>query len=226
MTERVSAHEMMNSPQNATYIDVIKKFKDLQTQYYTERGCIITTMDDEFAKDFIDKHPNLVWDETYNKYAEADVLTAKVNIIIFGKPFVVYLHRPIKQIHRWEYEYFFGFGGHNKGFSYSRIVATFAQTYDKTVDIEYLLMTGTLADADGDGDACACIIDEKYIKNVLKLLVVGGYVKGWNAFTDFEKWFKERGFTLELKTDTSSTTTSFIFEEYELVETPVKDPES
>jgi hypothetical protein len=226
MTECVSAHETPNSPQNTTYTDVIKKFKDLQRQYYTERGCIITTMDDEFAKDFIDKHPNLVWDETYNKYAEALVLTAKVNIIIFGKPFAVYLHRPIKQIHRWEYEYFFGFGGHNKGFSHNRIVTTFQNSYDKTVDIEYLLMTGTLADADGDGDACACVIDEKYIKNVLKLLVVGGYVKGWNAFTDFEKWFKERGFNLEFNTDTSSTTTSFIFEDYELVETPVKDPES
>jgi len=68
-SESVSAHEMMNSSQNTTYIDVIKKFKDLQTQYYTERGCIITTMDDEFAKDFIDKHPNLVWSEKYNKYA-------------------------------------------------------------------------------------------------------------------------------------------------------------
>jgi hypothetical protein len=223
MTECVSAHETTNSLQNTTYTDVIKKFKDLQRQYYTESGCVITTMSDEFAKDFIDKHPNLVWDEKYNKYAEADVLTAKVNIIIFGKPFVVYLHRPIKQIHRFEYEYFFGFGGHNKGFSHDRIVTTFQNSYDKSADLEYLLMTGTLTGS--DGTEC-CVIDEKYIKNVLKLLVVGGYVKGWNAFTDFEKWFKERGFTLEFNTDTSSTTTSFIFEDYELVEMPVKQSES
>ena len=61
MTECLSAHETMNSLQNTTYTDVIKKFKDLQTQYYTDRGCVISTMNDEFAKDFIDKHPNLVW---------------------------------------------------------------------------------------------------------------------------------------------------------------------
>ena len=222
-SESVSAHEMMNSSQNTTYTDVIKKFKDLQTRYYTESGCVITTMNDEFAKDFIDKHPNLVWSEKYNKYAEAVVFTAKVNIIIFVKPLAVYLHRPIKQIHRWEYEYFFGFGGHNKGFSHNRIVTTFQNSYDKGVDIEYLLMTGTLT---GDDSNNSCIIDEKYIKNVLKLLVVGGYVKGWDAFTDFEKWFKERGFTLEVNTDTSSRTTSFIFEDYELVEMPVKQSES
>lgn len=206
-----------------TYIDVIAKFKDLKRVYYTMRGCMILTINDDFAKQFLEKYKNLVWSEKYNKYAEADVLTAKINVIIFGKPFAVYLHRPIKQIHRCEYEYFFGFGGHNKGFSHNRIVTTFQNSYDKGVDIEYLLMTGTLT---GDDSNNSCIIDEKYIKNVLKLLVVGGYVKGWDAFTDFEKWFKERGFTLEVNTDTSSRTTSFIFEDYELVEMPVKQSES
>jgi hypothetical protein len=196
-----------------TYTDVIRKFKEIKTNYYSERGCMISTLNDDFSKQFLQKHPNLKWHEKYNKYAEAEVLTATIHINIFGKSFAVYLHRPIKQIHQWEYEYFFGFGGHNAGFSRDRIIMTFAETFDKKLDIEYLLMAGTLADA--YGDMSACNIDEKYIKNVLKLLVVGGYVKQWNGFNYFKKWFKEHGFDYETDTNNAETMTSFIFEEYE-----------
>ena len=197
------------------YTDVVRKFKEMKTTYYSERGCMISTLNDNFSKQFLQKYPNLKWSEKYNKHAEAEILTATIRINIFGKPFNVYLHRPIKQIHRWEYEYFFGFGGHNAGFSRDRIIMTFAEIFDKELDFEYLLMAGTLAnaDADADGDTSACNIDEKYIKNVLKLLVVGGYVKQWNAFNHFKKWFKENGFDYEMDTNNAETMTSFIFED-------------
>jgi hypothetical protein len=199
------------------YTDVVRKFKEMKTSYYSERGCMISTLNDNFSKQFLHKYQNIKWIEKYNKHAEAEVLTATIFINIFGKPFKVYLHRPIKQIHRWEYEYFFGFGGHNAGFSRDRIIMTFAETFDKELDFEYLLMAGTLAnaDADADGVTSVCIIDEKYIKNVLKLLVIGGYVKQWNAFNNFKKWFKENGFDYEMDTNNAETMTSFIFEDYE-----------
>lgn len=196
-----------------TYTDVIRKFKEIKTNYYSERGCMISTLNDDFSKQFLQKHPNLKWHEKYNKHAEAEVLTATIHINIFGKPFNVYLHRPIKKIHRWEYEYFFGFGGHNAGFSRDRIIMTFAETFDKKIDFEYLLMAGTLVNADEDAGACA--INEKYIKNVLKLLVVGGYVKQWNAFNHFKKWFKDNGFDYDMNTSNAETMTSFIFDDYE-----------
>jgi hypothetical protein len=201
-----------------TYTDVIRKFKEMKTNYYTERGCMISTLNDKFSKQFLEKHPDLKWREKYNKYAEATVLTAEININIFGKLFNIFLHRPIKKIHRWEYEYFFGFGGHNAGFSNDRIIMTFVETFDNSIDFEYLLMTGTLASADAcnadktNTNQC-CTIDENYVKNALKLLVVGGYVKQWNAFNHFKQWFKENGFLYEFNTDNSETTTSFIFED-------------
>ena len=74
-------------------------------------------------------------------------------------------------------------------------------------------MAGTLADADADGVTSVCNIDEKYIKNVLKLLVVGGYVKQWNGFNYFKKWFKEHGFDYEKDISNAETMTSFIFED-------------
>jgi hypothetical protein len=195
------------------YTDVVRKFKEMKMIYYSESGCMISTLNEKFSKQFLQKYPNLKWSEKYNKHAEAEVLTAMIRITIFGKPFKLYLHRPIKQIHRWEYEYFFGFGGHCEGFSHDRIIMTFAETFDKEVDFEYLLMAGTLVDGDGDGGAC--VIDEQYIKNVLKLLVVGGYVKQWNAFNHLKKWFKENGVDYEMDTSNAETMTSFIFDDYE-----------
>ena len=195
-----------------TYTDVITKFKDLSKKYYMVRGCMISTVDDDFSKEFLKKHPNLVWEETYNSYAEAYVLTAKINVIIFGQPFAVYLHRPIKEVHRFEYEDFFGFGGHCQGFSFNRIIAAYQEIFDDNIDIEYLLMTGTLASGE------CCTIDEKYIKNVLKMMVLGGYVKYWAAFNEFKEWFKERGFNVDFDTSTGQTITSFVFEDYEIIE--------
>ena len=211
-----------------TYTDVITKFKDLKRKYYSDRGCMISTVDDDFAKEFLGKHPNLLWEEKYNAYAEAYVLTAKINVTIFGQPFAVYLHRPIKMVHRYEYEEFFGFGGHWEGFSYDRIIATYAERFDDNIDIEYLLMTGTLASGEGGEGGECCAIDEKYIKNALKLLVVGGYVKRWTAFNEFKDWFKERGFNVDFDTNNGQSFTSFIFEEYEYVavEKPVQDCKS
>lgn len=203
-----------------TYTDVIKKFEDLKKQYYSESGCMISTLSDTFSKKFLEKNPDIKWDEKYNKHAEEVVLTATINVKIFEETFKVYLHRPIKQIHRWEYEYFFGFGGHNAGFSHDRIIMTFQETFNKDIDIDYLLMTGTLfntnnSEFDDDSHNRCCTIDEKYIKNALKLLVIGGYVKQWNAFNNFKKWFKDRGFNFGINTDNAETMTSFIFEDYE-----------
>lgn len=202
-----------------TYTDVITKFNDLKRKYYTDRGCMISTVDDDFTKEFLEKHPNLLWEETYNAYAEAYVLTAKINVIIFGQPFAVYLHRPIKEIHRYEYEYFFGFGGHCEGFSFDRIIMTFEDSFDDNIDIEYLLMTGTLVSGEGEGgdNGECCTIDEKYIKNTLKMMVLGGYVKYWAAFNEFKEWFKERGFNVDFDTNTRQTMTSFVFEDYEII---------
>jgi hypothetical protein len=208
-------HAVANATTTITYTDVVRKFKEMKTMYYSDRGCMISTLNDNFSKQFLKKHPNLKWREKYNKYAEANVLTSTIRINIFGKSFKVYLHRPIKEIHRWEYEYFFDFGGHNAGFSRDRIIMTFAETFDKELDFEYLLMTGFLTSAGGETNASVSVIDKKYVKDVLKLLVVGGYVKQWNAINHFKKWFKEHGFDYDVDTNNSETMTSFIFDDYE-----------
>ena len=71
------------------YTDVVRKFKEMKTTYYSERGCMISTLNDNFSKQFLQKYPNLKWSEKYNKHAEAEILTATIRINIFGKPFNV-----------------------------------------------------------------------------------------------------------------------------------------
>jgi hypothetical protein len=72
--------------------------------------------------------------------------------------------------------------------------------------------------SDADEGAECCTIDKKYIKNVLKMMVLGGYVKYWAAFDEFKEWFKERGFNVDFDTSTGQRVTSFVFEDYEVIE--------
>ena len=53
--------------------------------------------------------------------------------------------------------------------------------------------------------------------------MVGGYVKRWAAFNEFKEWFKESGFNLEFDINNGNTLTSFMFEDYEIVEKSVQD---
>ena len=40
---------------------------------------------------------------------------------------------------------------------------------------------------------------------------------------EFKEWFKERGFNVDFDMNNGETFTSFIFEDYEVVEKPVQD---
>ena len=35
------------------YTDVVRKFKEIKTNYYSERGCMISTLNDNFSKQFL-----------------------------------------------------------------------------------------------------------------------------------------------------------------------------
>ena len=40
-------------------------------------------------------------------------------------------------------------------------------------------------------------IEDQFIKDVLRLMVLGGYVKYWEAITKFKDWFKEQGYNVD-----------------------------
>ena len=171
--------------QKITKGDVVNKFKELHKKYFVGRGYMIHTVSDVFSKQFCDMHAKtgLEWNVEYNQYADTRVRVAEIKTFVFGKPILVALERPIKQVHRSEFEYHFGFGGHCKGYSDTRLIARFLGQFDKELNYEELLNPAD--------EKNATPIDETYVKNVLKLFIMGGYIKYWKAYYEFRDWFME-----------------------------------
>ena len=171
--------------QKITKGDVVNKFKELHKKYYVTRGYMIHTVSDVFSKQFCEMHAKtgLEWNVEYNQYADTRVRVIEIKTFVFGKPILVALERPIKQVHRSEFEYHFGFGGHCKGYSDTRLIARFLGEFDKELNYEELLNP-----ADKENET---LIDETYVKNVLKLFIMGGYIKYWKAYYEFRDWFME-----------------------------------
>jgi len=171
--------------QKITKGDVVNKFKELHTKYFVGRGYMIHTVSDVFSKQFCEMHgkTGLEWKVEYNQYAETRVRVVEIKTFVFGKPILVALERPIKQVHRSEFEYHFGFGGHCKGYSDTRLIARFLGQFDKELNYEELLNPAV--------EENATPIDETYVKNVLKLFIMGGYIKYWKAYYEFRDWFME-----------------------------------
>lgn len=170
--------------------DVVNKFKELHKKYYVDRGYMIHTVSDVFSKQFcenINTETAVIWKEEYNRHAETYIRVAEINVSIFGKSFLVLLERPIKQVHRSEFEYYFAFGGHCQGYTDTRLIARFLGEFDKELNYEELLHSTVHVAAVAADET----IDETYIKNALKLLVMGGYVKYWKAYNELKDWFME-----------------------------------
>lgn len=173
---------------------VIAKFEELRAKYYNTNSKIymVTTIPDSMAASFIESNPSSIWQQRY-KYDVSEkvpILCATVEVELLGRNFEIKFDRPYKPDHHCEYEEYFGFGGHCKGYTDKRIIACFPRTHlgDDTLvatDDENVaeLLTVTSDEA----------IDEEYVKRALALLVLGGYVKYWDAYYEFSAWFSSFG---------------------------------
>ena len=170
--------------------DVSDKFSELHKKYYVNRGYMISTVNDNIAKKFVEDHPEITWIFGYNKYAEANIQTAKINVEIFGKMFTVLLERPMYPVERSEFECYFGFGGHCEGFTPYRMIMRFATTIEEHgFDYRTLLHIKENIETEAEVEVEAVNVDITYIQNVFKLLVIGGYVKYWKAWDELSQWF-------------------------------------
>jgi len=161
-----------------TKADVVGKFKELHQKHYTPQGYMVSNVPDETSeKVFADA---AVWRETYNRYASehVNIRSLSVTVPLLGHGFTMQFERPFVKDHHCEFEDYFGFGGHCKGFTLNRTVARFPSKFDAELNIDALL----LQDA-------ADPIDADYAKSAIMLLALGGYVKYWAAVHEFENWF-------------------------------------
>jgi hypothetical protein len=186
--------------------DVANKFSDLHKKHYVPRGYMISTVNDDVAKNFVEDHPEIVWTFGYNSYARANIQTAKIHVTIFGKLFTVLLERPLYRVELSEFECYFGFGGHCEGFTLYRMIVRFATAIEEHgFDYRTLLLlnddhleenskenkenVASAAAAGTELEEVAKPIDIPYIQDVFKLLVIGGYVKYWKAWDELSQWF-------------------------------------
>jgi hypothetical protein len=160
-----------------THAEVIAKFKELHKKHHHPRGYLISTVPDDMLSRFSD----VQWCETYNSNVSdrVDILTVNASVPLMGHTFTMQFDRPQVMEHRYEFESYFGFGGHCNGYDCNRTIAHFPVTMDPKVDLDAMLFTGT--------------VDAAYAKQAILLLALGGYVKFWNAVHEFEDWFVSAG---------------------------------
>jgi hypothetical protein len=171
---------------------VIAKFQELRAKYYNKNTSVymVTTIPDTMAASFIETTPKTIWKQKYkyNVSENTPILCAEIEIELYGRSFKMQFDRPCKQDHHSEFEYHFGFGGHCKGYTDKRIIACFPRSH-----LEDDVANGGLDVAELLTVSSAEAIDEAYVKRALALLVLGGYVKFWDAYYEFSAWFSSFG---------------------------------
>lgn len=90
----------------------MNKLKELNTRYFLA-GYYLIDLPSNFNHE-------LKFDEIYNGFLEASILESIVNVTLLNIPVEVVIHKPLRQVHRYEFEEHFGFGGHCEGFSLNK----------------------------------------------------------------------------------------------------------
>ena len=162
-----------------THAEVIAKFKELHKKHHHPHGYLLSTLPDELLTRL--NAPNIAWCETYNPHASdrVNILSVHVTVPLMGHTFPMQFDRPLVMEHRYEFESYFGFGGHCNGYDRNRTIAHFPVKTHPEVDLDAILLPGT--------------VDAAYAKQAILLLALGGYVKFWDAVHDFEDWFVSAG---------------------------------
>jgi hypothetical protein len=203
---------------SVTKRDVINKFRSLHATYYVTRGAMISTVPDVIAEKFIQDAPQgYVWRERYNSMVSdrVNIRSITVQVRVFGQLFDIYLDRPLKPEHRFEFEEYFQFGGHCARYSENRIVFCFATELDKTKgSIESIMLP--------DGASESEPVDLEYATQAFRLLILGGYVKYWAAVSEFQTWFADVAKIPEIA-EVKNNLAVYIFENMQpLVKAPVE----
>jgi hypothetical protein len=188
-----------------TITQVIDKFNELRTKYYNPEGYMISTIPDNIAQNFIDSNSESIWTQNYNRHVseKVQILSATVAVDVFGRNFNVRFDRPCKAEHRSEFETYFGFGGHCSGYTDKRVIACFPSCMadEKEVNVDELLRSAATENG----------IDDTYVECALSLLILGGYVKYWDAYYEFSEWFASFNTFTGMNIKTSDIVMSYIF---------------
>jgi len=172
---------------------------------------MIHTLEEKLAEKYISERS---WNDCFNPYVPDVLLShAKLEIDVFGHTFQVELWKPIKFVSKFEFKNFFGF--QSREYDPNRVVAQFSKDINPKIDVRKLLSSVKMRKWDEEKDVVFDVVESKglpevlceqifnqikkddeedYLKDVLRLMVLGGYVKYWEAIAKYKQWFKDQGF--------------------------------
>ena len=130
----------------------------------------------------------LKFDEVYNRYLKADILECNISMTLLNIPVEVVIHKPLNQVHRYEFEEHFGFGGHCKGFSLNKKII-YCPKYP-IIPFDELSAKLNLS-----------LIDKDTIKELCSLMFLGGYWNKQQAVTDLLNFSQSEFGISEIKAD-------------------------
>ncbi len=201
---------------NSNIEGIITQFEALQKEFHRYNGSLVHTLDENLAKKYI---AELSWKDCFNPYVPGVMLSqAKLEINVFDQTFQVELWKPIKFVSKFEFENFFGFL--SREYDSNRVVAQFSKDINPKINVRQLLSSVKMRRWNEEKDVVFDLVVSKglpnelfeqifnplkkddevqFIKDVLRLMVLGGYVKYWEAITKYQQWFKEQGNDVYLK---------------------------
>ena len=201
---------------NSNIEKIITQFEALQKEFHRYNGSLVHTLDENLAKKYI---AELSWEDCFNPYVPGVLLSqAKLEIDVFGQTFQVELWKPIKFVSKFEFENFFGFL--SREYDSNRVVAQFSKDINPKIDVRQLLSSVKMRRWDEEKDVVFDVVvskglpnelfeqifnqikkddEEQFVRDVLRLMIVGGYVKYWEAIFKYHLWFKEQGNNVDLK---------------------------
>jgi hypothetical protein len=160
--------------------NLISKLKGLTSKYFLA-GYYIIDLPSNFNYE-------LKFDEIYNSYLEASILESIVSVKLFDIPNEVVIHKPLNQVHRYEFEEHFGFGGHCKGFDLNKKII-YCPKYP-IMPFDELSTKLNLSS-----------VNEDTIKELCLLMILGGYWNKRQAVTDLLDFSQSEFGITGIKTD-------------------------
>lgn len=162
---------------------IYTKLNQLHDKYYTH-GNYLLDIPDKYTFGKGSEY------EVYKKNAGGIILESRLKINILNKDIDVIIHKPASPIHRYEFEYYFGFGGHCSGYDENKSIICCPSTPICPIkELESLLQNTTHT------------INKELFCQVCLLMLLGGYINSMVAIDEISTFWKEEFQITELTRD-------------------------
>ena len=136
-------------------VELKRILEKIYNQYFLPGNYIIDFPENYQDKETLEKNPSFfhnltlegvqstpsketfIFTEKYNSSVNTYILESIQTIELLDIPVEVIIHKPIKQVHRHEFENYFGFGGHCKGFNSNKKIISCPKY--KKIELDELL---------------------------------------------------------------------------------------